>query len=351
MTSWERIEEVLNGALERPAAERAAFLESECCDDDALRREVGSLLDAHEQPGALDRLAPHVTPLASLLREAESPACGQLVGRYRIVERIGGGGMGIVYRAQDTEDGADVALKLMQPRFVEDATAVRRFRLEASMVAGLDHPNVCAVRDVGECEGHVYLAMPLYSGETLRQEIARGPLAVARAVDIAIQVSRGLEKAHAQGIVHRDIKPSNVFITTDGVALLLDFGIAKLAGVTLTASMAGPLGTVSYMSPEQLRGDRVDVRTDVWSLGVVMYEMLAGQRPFGRQAVGAVVNAIVHSDPESLTKHRPDVPEALARVVAKALAKLPDERFASAQQFGSELAAAMEGWSDSAARV
>src|SRR5688572_27558554 len=211
---WQRVEELLNGALERDSADRGAYLDSECCGDDALRREVGSLLDAHERPGALDRLAPHVTPLASLLRNAEEPQCGNLVGRYRIVERIGGGGMGVVYHAHDIEGNHDVALKLMQPRFVEDATAVRRFRLEASMVAGLDHPNICAVHDVGECDGHVYLAMPLYAGETLRQAIARGPLPVSLAVDIATQVCQGLAKAHAQGIIHRDIKPSNVFLTS-----------------------------------------------------------------------------------------------------------------------------------------
>ena len=181
--------------------------------------------------------------------------------------------------------------------------------------------------------------MPLYEGDTLRQRLALGVLPVDDAIRIAMQVTRGLAKAHGQGIVHRDIKSSNVFLTTDGVVKLLDFGIAKLAGVTLTGSLAGPLGTIAYMSPEQLRGDSLDDRTDLWSLGVVLYEMLAGRRPFGRGAAGVMVNAIVHADPEPLETHRPDVPAALARVIGTALSKSPAGRFASAQAFEAELLA------------
>ena len=334
---WQRVEELLSGALEREPGARAAFIESECCGDDALRREVGSLLEAHERPGALDRLAEHVTPLAARLLDNDEP---DVVGPYRILERIGGGGMGVVYRASDTRADRTVALKLMQARFNEDSTAVKRFRQEASLVSGLEHPNICTVHEVGESDdGRLYLAMPLYEGETLRQRIARGgQLPIGAAVDIAMQVCRGLERAHAQGIVHRDIKPSNVFLTTDGVVKVLDFGIAKLAGVTLTASVAGPLGTIAYMSPEQLRGDRVDARTDIWSLGVVLYEMLTGQRPFGRGAVGVIVNAIVHTSPEPVSTRRPGIAAALAQVVTTALSRSADDRFSSAQAFGEALA-------------
>jgi serine/threonine-protein kinase len=246
--------------------------------------------------------------------------------------------MGIVYRAHDARIDRMVALKVMQPRFTGDATAVKRFRLEASLVAALDHPNICTVHDVGESgDGRLYLAMPLYEGATLRQRLANGPLSVDDAVGIGVQVARGLAKAHAQGIFHRDIKPSNVFVSADGIVRLLDFGIAKLAGMTLTASLAGPLGTIAYMSPEQLRGDPVDGRTDLWSLGVVLYETLAGRRPFGHGAAGKVVNAIVHGDHEPLSKHRPALPPRLIQVVEKALAKSPDQRFASAQAFEAEL--------------
>jgi len=336
---WIRVEEILNGALDRQPDERAAFIESACCGDEALQREVGSLLDAHDRPGALERLAPHITPLTARLHEAE-PGPGSVIGPYALVERIGGGGMGIVYRALDTRADRSVALKLMQPRFTEDATAVKRFQLEASLVATLDHPNICAVHEVGEtADGRLYLVMPLYEGETLRQRLARGPLPVGEAIDITVQVTRGLSKAHDQGIVHRDIKPSNIFVSADGTVTLLDFGIAKLAGVTLTGSLAGPLGTVGYMSPEQLRGDPLDHRTDLWSLGVVLHEMLAGQRPFGRGAVGVVVNAIVHGEPA----HLPELSAALGDVVRTALAKSRDARFASARAFEAALLAAGTG--------
>lgn len=266
-----------------------------------------------------------------------------MIGAYRVMERIGGG-MGVVYRALDTRVDRSVALKLMQSRFTDDATAVRRFRLEASLVAALDHPNVCAVHEVGETpDGRLFLVMPLYEGETLRQRLARGPLPVNDAIDIAAQVSRGLARAHAQGIIHRDIKPSNIFVSSDGTVTVLDFGIAKLAGVTLTGSLAGPLGTIAYMSPEQLRGDPVDRRTDVWSLGVVLHEMLTGQRLFGRAAAGVVVNAIVRADPAPLSTCRSDLPPGLGEAVAKALARLPHARFASAQEFEAALLAASAG--------
>jgi serine/threonine-protein kinase len=301
---------------------------------------VDSLLDAHERPGALERLAPHVTPLAARLRDTADPAPGAAIGPYRVLERIGGGGMGVVHRAVDTRCDRTIALKVMQPRFTEDATAAKRFRLEASLIAALDHPNICALHEVGESEdGRLYLAMPLYEGETLRQRLAPGVLPVDDAIGVAVQVLRGLATAHAQGIVHRDIKPSNVFLSTDGTVRLLDFGIAKLAGVTLTGSLAGPLGTIAYMSPEQLRGDPLDDRTDLWSLGVVLYEMLAGRRPFGRGAAGVIVNAIVHASPSPLATHRPDVPPDLVRVVERALAKRPEDRLSPAQAFEAELVA------------
>lgn len=347
---WRRIAELLGEALEREPSARERFLDEACAGDADLRREVASLLEAHDRQGAVDRLAGDVAPLAARAIEAAAerasstrgtaaPLVGQTVGKYRVLERVGGGGMGIVYKAIDTKLDRTVALKFLQSRLGTDDSAAERFRLEARAVAALEHPNVCTLHEIGETEdGQLYLTMPLYEGETLQQRIARGPLPVGEAVGIATQIARGLAKAHARGIVHRDIKPSNVLVTSDGVVKVLDFGIAKLADVTLTGA-AGPLGTVAYMSPEQLQGARVDHRTDLWSLGVVLYEMLTGRHPFLTGGAGAVWDAILQADPAPVSSLRAEVPPALERVVTTALAKEPDARFPEAQAFEAELLA------------
>ena len=261
-----------------------------------------------------------------------------MIGRYRVLERVAGGGMGVVYKAVDGQLGRTIALKFLHSRLGADDSAAERFRLEARAIAALEHPNVCTVHEIGETDdGRLYLAMPLYDGETLQRRIARGPLPVGEAVTIAVQIARGLAKAHSRGIVHRDIKPSNVLVTDDGVAKILDFGIAKLADVTLTGTAAGPLGTIAYMSPEQASGAHVDQRTDVWSLGVVLYEMLAGQRPFDGGGAAAVMANVQHAEPVPLSTHRGDVPRALDRVVARSLAKSPDDRYPTAQELERDL--------------
>ena len=333
---WQRVETLLEEALARAPAERDAFLDAACAGDDGLRREVASLLAAHERPGAVDRLGADLAPLAARVRGSATSARpalqGQVVGRYEVLEPIGGGGMGVVHRALDTRLGRTVALKFLQPRLDADDSAAERFRLEARAAAALEHPNICTVHEIGEtAEGRLFLAMPLYDGETVERRIARGPLPVEDAVAIAVQVARGLAKAHAQGIVHRDVKPSNVLVTSDGVVKLLDFGIAKLADVTLTGG-AGPLGTAAYMSPEQRSGGPVDHRTDLWSLGVVLHEMLAGRRPLDP---GAETQAW----PPPVSALRPDAPPALDRIVATALARDPARRYASAQAMERDLLA------------
>ena len=341
---WLRLKELLDAALQRDTSERDAFLDEACSGNADLRQEVESLLRAHERSGALDRLAADVAPLAARLQEPSALAntliAGRTVGRYRVLEQVGGGGMGVVYRASDERLGRVVALKFLHPRFGADDSAAERFRHEARAVASLEHPNVCTVHEIGETDdGQLYLAMPLYDGETLQQRIARGPLPVAEAVGIAVQIARGLAKAHARGIVHRDIKPSNVFVTDDGVVKILDFGIAKLADVTLTGSGAGPQGTLAYMSPEQLLGARVNHRTDIWSLGVVLFEMLTATRPFRGDDSVSVRASILDAHPVAPSTERRDVPAALDRVVSRALARSPDARYESATALERDLLA------------
>ncbi len=334
---WQRIEALLAEALTRKPADRQAFLATACADDADIRREVASLLAAHERPGPMDRMAAELAPLVGQLRPPLQPLAGRVVGSYEILERVGGGGMGVVYKARDARLGRTVALKFLQPRLGADDSAAERFRHEARTVAALEHPNICTVHEIGETDdGQLFLAMPLYDGETLQRRITRGPLPVDEAVTIALQIARGLAKAHGRGIVHRDVKPSNVFVTDDGVVKLLDFGIAKLVDVTLTGA-AGPLGTAAYMSPEQARGATVDHRTDLWSLGVVLYEMLAGVRPFPMGIAAEPADS--RRAPAPLATYRDNVPAELDRIVATSLARSPDERYQSAQDVEQELLA------------
>jgi serine/threonine-protein kinase len=326
--------ELLAAALEHEPAEREAFLERACADDPQLAREVASLLKAHGRAGPVDRLAGNLAPLTARLRKPEPSLTGRTMGHFRVHERIGGGGMGVVYRATDARGDVTVALKVLKPGLDGDATAPERFRLEARTVSALDHPNICTVHEIGETgDGRLFIAMPLYEGETLNVRIARGAIPASEAVPIAIQVARALANVHARGIIHRDIKPSNVMITGDGVVKLLDFGIAKLAGISLTGAAAPP-GTMSYMSPEQLAGRPVDHRTDLWSLGVVLYEMLAGRHPFRGAGDGkaSIVSAIRRGEPATLGG-----PEALERIVGRALAKSVRGRYASAEALEREL--------------
>ena len=243
---WQQIEELLSAALEREPAARDAYLHAACPNDEELRREVASLLAAHERTGAVDLLGANVARLTSRLGQPDTTSSasldGRVIGRYHVLGRIGGGGMGVLYKAHDERLGRTVALKFLQPHLIADTTATERFRLEARTVAALEHPNICTIHEIGDTDdGQLYLAMPLYDGETLQERIARRSVADRRRGQFRRADLRGLAKAHARGIVHRDIKPSNVLVTGDGVVKLLDFGIAKLADVTLTGA-AGPSG-------------------------------------------------------------------------------------------------------------
>lgn len=340
---WQRIEAILDQVLDLPPAERTALLGSACAEDPELRAEVETLLAADAEAGGFlgvpaSEYAPDLLAEAAAGEEGEENLAGRLVGRYRLLQEIGGGGMGTVYEAEDAQLGRLVAVKLLPPEYSRDRRAKERFLREARAAAAVDHPNLCTVHDVGESEGRLYIVLSFYEGETLRDRLRRGPLPLAEAREVAIQVARGLARAHEAGIVHRDIKPANVMLPRRGGAKILDFGIARLEGDGASLTRTGASwGTPAYMSPEQARGEPVDARTDVWSLGVMLYEMLAGRRPFGGESLEAVVSSILTQKPEPLERIRPEVPSALARVVDRALAKDPAERYASAAEILADL--------------
>ena len=252
---------------------------------------------------------------------------GRTISQYRITEKLGGGGMGVVYKAQDTKLDRAVALKFLPPHLSKDPEANKRFVREAKAASALDHPNICTIYDIGEDdEGQLFIAMAFYEGQTLKYRLADG-LSVDQCVDIAIQAAEGLERAHEAGIVHRDIKPPNLMVTDRGRVKILDFGVAKLGYSAVLTKTGSVVGTVAYMSPEQTHGEEVDQRTDLWALGVVSYEMLTGQRPFRGDYDQAVVYSIVNEDPEPVMALNPEVPEGLAQVVEKLLQKDPAERY------------------------
>jgi serine/threonine protein kinase len=261
----------------------------------------------------------------------------ETIAHYKILGKLGEGGMGVVYEAEDTKLKRTVALKFLPPELTRDAQAKARFVQEARAAAALDHPNICPVFEIGEAEGRTFIVMPCVKGRSLKEKIAAGPLALEEALDIAGQVAEGLKEAHEKGIVHRDVKPANVMLTEKGQAKIMDFGLAKLTGIADVTKTLGVTGTVAYMSPEQARGEAVDERTDVWSFGATLYEMLTGVMPFGRKSDQALIYSILHENPEPLTRVRPDIPLPLDRIVRKALEKDKSFRYRNMAEILADL--------------
>ncbi len=288
---WQQLKQIFQSALELNPAERSAFLSRACADDPALRSEVESLIASHDQAG--DSIEAMAVEAASemLGGDQAAPMVGKRIGHYQVLSHIGHGGMGEVFLAQDTSLGRKVALKLLRREFTGNEERLRRFQQEARAASALNHPNILTIHEIGQDDTLHFIATEYVEGETLREHISRAPLTLGRVLDVAVQAASALSAAHQAGIVHRDIKPENIMLREDGYVKVLDFGLAKLAE-TKTADSAVPtllqvetepgrvMGTVSYMSPEQARGLDVDARTDIWSLGVMIYEMAAGRQPF-----------------------------------------------------------------------
>ena len=387
---WQQIDRLYHAALERAPGQRTSFLDETCAGDEDLRREVESLLAQEERgDGFLEAPALEVAARALAQDQARAtrtangaaPLTGRTISHYRLLEKLGRGGMGVVYKAEDTRLGRLVAMKFLKPPApsppqmqgeetpATDPQAVERFKREARAASALSHPNICVVHDVGEFEGQPFIVMELLEGRTLKRLIQAGPLEIAQLLDFAIQIADALDAAHAKGIIHRDINPANIFISPRGQVKVLDFGLAKWAHPPVAASgtpggvgstsypreARGPyappgstsgeglttpgmaVGTVAYMSPEQARGEELDLRTDLFSLGAVIYEMATGQQAFGGPTTAEVFAALLTQPPGGQHDHPPALPPELEPLINKALEKDPDLRYQSVADVRADL--------------
>jgi serine/threonine-protein kinase len=334
---WQRVKEVLTGALEREPEDRPAYLDH-ACGEESVRREVESLLASIEnEDGSF--LKPYAVESCAL-------NSGSLLGYYEILAPLGSGGMGDVYRARDTRLNREVAVKVLSPAFANDPNLLMRFRREAHVLASLNHPNIVTIYDVGQKSRTVYIAMELVEGKSLDEILAAGAMSTRDVLDIALQIGAGLAVAHECGIVHRDLKPKNVMVRKDGLAKILDFGLSKLApgfprspldGASVVSEQGILLGTMDYMSPEQASGLPTDFRSDQFSFGSLVYEMVAGQRPFQRETVAQTLTAIIEVEPKPIAALNPKVPAALEAIVRRCMSKKPEKRYASTQDLVREL--------------
>jgi tetratricopeptide (TPR) repeat protein/TolB-like protein len=367
---WKRIDELLQAALRVPVEQQEEFLRQQCAGDAELLEEVNSLLTSHRQAGSFLE-SPAFSP-ADMPTQTAYPASigvtswsmeGETVTHYRVLSRLGSGGMGIVYQAEDLTLGRRVAMKFLPGEVASDRTAYERMQREARSASALDHPNICSIYELGEHDGQPFIVMQLLEGETLREWIGRSSKVDKRsrltgAMDLAIQITRGLEAAHQKNIIHRDIKPENIFVTVRGEVKILDFGLAKVmephqepdvqseltadtaapgeGGLTLTRTGA-KMGTAFYMSPEQIRGEKLDARSDLFSVGLVLFEMVTGQRAFRGSTGAAVHDAVLHGSPVPVRQLNPAVPSGVDSVIRRSLEKDRDRRYQTARELRADL--------------
>jgi len=340
---WAQIKPIFSAAAGRPADERSAFIRSECGGDESLAVEIESLLAAHEQAGSFIEGFPSDETTVALQDLPIGPMIGKQIGPYKVIKMIGRGGMGEVYIAHDGRLGRQVALKLLRSDFTRNEERLRRFRQEARAASALNHPNILTIHEIGQDNSLHFMATEYVEGETLRQHISSARMTLGQALDVAVQVASALTAAHQAGIIHRDIKPENIMLRPDGYVKVLDFGLAKLAEpkavdsavLTLPKVETEPglvMGTVSYMSPEQARGLAVDTRTDIWSLGVVLYEMVTGEAPFKGETASDVLASVLKGEPPLMAEYAAEMPRDLERIVRKALNKKREERYQRAQE-------------------
>lgn len=342
---WRQLKSLLQTALERPSEERAKFLAEACDEDEDLRQQVELLIESHEKVGNFIELPAFELMAGSLVDQTQS-LVGQAFGHYQIISLLGSGGMGEVYLAEDTTLGRKTALKVLPPQFTADYDRVRRFQQEARAASALNHPSIVTIYEVGEKDSRHFIVSEFIGGETLRQVMAKTPISIPEAIRIATHIASALAAAHDAGIIHRDIKADNIMVRDDGIVKLLDFGLAKLTyqavrtpnATTLIKTEQGiVMGTSYYMSPEQARALAVDARTDIWSLGVVIYEMVAGRVPFDGETSSDVIASILNKDPISLVRQAPETPPQLEWIVAKTLRKDREARYQTAKELLTDL--------------
>ncbi len=359
---WQQVKQIFQAAVELSAAKRAAYLADACVGDPSLQIEVKSLIAAHDQPGSfMDAPAFDLTATDSAVNPVNT-LVGAYLGRYRIVALLGRGGMGEVYKAKDTMLRREVAIKVLHSDFSIDQDRLRRFVQEARAASALNHPNIITIHEFGQEDGVHFIVSEFIEGETLRRRMASERVSSSEIPEIAIQITSALNAAHEAGIAHRDIKPENVMVRPDGLVKVLDFGLAKLIerrsfdtatvgndiDEATTAIRGGGetgvvMGTVSYMSPEQARGQKLDLRTDLFSLGVVLYEMAAGHSPFARATAADTIASILEKEPPPLSQFTSEVPEMLERIIRKALIKDRKERYQTAGELFDDLKRMKDG--------